>query len=197
MRKLASHNSLSYLVPQTWWGKILTPWTKCQDKNIYEQYRAGVRLFDIRIAYDDKLNFYVVHNKVRYKMTRDELRDILGFIRDTKDSEIRVLLDMRTEPKSAYLKESNFVWMMREWECAYNYPIKEAIIFWKWEFVVSNANISTRTIEEYHASVSGKWYEYILGTKWFARHRNEKKRKEWFAEKDDSTETKYLMLDYV
>ena len=47
---LGSHNSMTYLKPQKWWMKLINFTSKCQNKNIEEQYAAGVRYFDIRVC---------------------------------------------------------------------------------------------------------------------------------------------------
>ena len=35
---IGSHNSISYLPPKNFWGKITRLWNKCQDKTLEEQY---------------------------------------------------------------------------------------------------------------------------------------------------------------
>lgn len=46
---VASHNTFTYLTPTKWWAKIINFAARCQSKTIDEQYKAGVRFFDIRI----------------------------------------------------------------------------------------------------------------------------------------------------
>lgn len=50
--KLASHNSMTYLPIKKWWLKPFRFIAQCQNKTIEEQYQAGVRMFDIRIAFN-------------------------------------------------------------------------------------------------------------------------------------------------
>lgn len=49
---LGSHNSMSYLPPLHWWGWLMRPFARCQNKTIDGQLAAGVRCFDLRIAFD-------------------------------------------------------------------------------------------------------------------------------------------------
>lgn len=47
--KLASHNSISFATPRTWWQRLIASTAKCQSLDIQSQYEYGVRLFDIRL----------------------------------------------------------------------------------------------------------------------------------------------------
>lgn len=49
---LGTHNSMSYLPPLHWWGWLMTPFARCQNKTIDEQLAAGARCFDLRVAFD-------------------------------------------------------------------------------------------------------------------------------------------------
>jgi hypothetical protein len=64
--KLASHNSWSYLPPTKWWMRLFSFVAKCQAKNIREQYEDGVRLFDLRIRFDEYGNLILAHGLTEY-----------------------------------------------------------------------------------------------------------------------------------
>lgn len=65
--KLASHNSWSYLPPKKWWMRPFSFVAKCQNKNIREQYKAGVRLFDLRVKFMHYYGFPVLaHGLTEY-----------------------------------------------------------------------------------------------------------------------------------
>lgn len=70
----ATHNSGTGESPKNFWAKYFSFCAKCQNKTIEEQYRAGVRLFDIRIRKLGYL-FYVCHGLAVYEKT---LFDVLG-----------------------------------------------------------------------------------------------------------------------
>ena len=46
---LATHNSGTGEKGYGWWSFLLAPFAKCQSKTLVEQFREGVRLFDIRV----------------------------------------------------------------------------------------------------------------------------------------------------
>lgn len=69
--------------------------------------------------------------------------------------------------------------------------VDKAIIFWNWKHVIDGGI----NVIERHASVSAKWYEYILGTKRWARKHNQKMlTSESYA---IETDRNVLLLDYV
>lgn len=46
---LATHNSGTGEQGYGWWSFLYAPFAKCQSKTLVEQFREGVRLFDIRV----------------------------------------------------------------------------------------------------------------------------------------------------
>jgi hypothetical protein len=46
---LATHNSGTGEKGYGWWSFLYAPFAKCQSKTLVEQFREGVRLFDIRV----------------------------------------------------------------------------------------------------------------------------------------------------
>lgn len=46
---LGTHNSLSYAKPTKWWMKLINFTSRCQNMTIEEQFKYGVRYYDIRI----------------------------------------------------------------------------------------------------------------------------------------------------
>lgn len=77
--KLASHNTMSYLKPQ-WWVRPFAFMARCQSKDIYEQYKAGARMFDLRVTFDDNGTPYFAHGLASYKDY--DVDEILRWIRD-------------------------------------------------------------------------------------------------------------------
>ena len=63
---IGSHNSLTYLPAKTLVGKLLIPWTRCQNKTLVGQYNMGVRYFDIRGRFKKGI-CEIVHNKIAFK----------------------------------------------------------------------------------------------------------------------------------
>ncbi len=63
-----SHNSMTYLPPKTWWGRVFGFVARCQSKTIEEQWNAGVRYFDLRIGYDSDWNAEFRHGAIAYRL---------------------------------------------------------------------------------------------------------------------------------
>ena len=51
---VGTHNSMTYLRAVSPLWEAISCWWRCQDKTLDEQIAAGVRWFDIRIAYNNK-----------------------------------------------------------------------------------------------------------------------------------------------
>lgn len=189
---LGSHNTLSYLPPVNLWGKMTKPWGKCQDKNIEEQYNSGVRYFDIRVRQIRNV-WHIVHNKIDYgNMWLEKHQAIFKYIGE-KQVPIRLIYDQRTTPKMYEEYERGcFLGLIAELKKRFNIVIDSAITYWDWREYI---NESMCFIMEHHASVYAKWYEYILGTKRFAKKHNNKYIAVHMREK--LSETDVLLMDYL
>ena len=183
---IGSHNSMSYLPPKNLWGKVTRLWNKCQDKTIEEQFNKGVDYFDIRInLYNEEWHF--VHNKVDYGIVDNDIWKYLGETR----LPIRVIYDKRSKPKDINYRTNRFktyLWILME---RYNVNIDSAITYWDWKEHYK----PLIEVKEYHASVSAKWYQYLLGCKWFAKHYNNYAKKRHYGYSEDNE--RVLLLDYV
>ena len=183
---IGSHNSISYLPPKNLWGKITRLWNKCQDKTIEEQFNSGVDYFDIRInLYNEEWHF--VHNKVDYGIVDNDIWKYLGETR----LPIRVIYDKRSKPKDINYRTNRFktyLWILME---RYNVNIDSAITYWDWKEHYK----PLIEVKEYHASVSAKWYQYLLGCKWFAKHYNSYAKQIHYGYSED--DKRVLLLDYV
>lgn len=157
---IGSHNTLSYLPPKNLWGKITRPWNKCQDKTIEEQVNAGVDYFDIRIDFYNDGKWHFVHNRVDYGLVNN---DIWKYIGKTELS-IRIIYDRRSKPKDVILEKYRFTNYLSYLKEEYNINIDSAITYWDWKEYCK----PFIRVKEFHASVSAKWYQYLLGCKWFA-----------------------------
>lgn len=64
---LGAHNANTYLRPRKWWMKLIKFTSKCQKLTINDQFKHGVRYFDLRIRYDKKLGMFInCHGLVEY-----------------------------------------------------------------------------------------------------------------------------------
>ena len=180
---IGSHNTLSYLPPKNLWGKITRPWNKCQDKSIEEQVNAGVDYFDIRIDFYNDGKWHFVHNRVDYGVVNN---DIWKYIGKTEVS-IRIIYDRRSKPKNVILEKQRFIDYLSYLKEEYNINIDSAITYWNWKECCA----PFIRVKEFHASVSAKWYQYLLGCKWFANRYNN------FSKAANMCMNEVLLLDYV
>lgn len=58
---IGTHNSMTYLRPQKWYGWFIIPFARCQRKTIEEQWHDGARCFDLRIRFTKKGEPYFAH----------------------------------------------------------------------------------------------------------------------------------------
>lgn len=186
---LGSHNSFSYLTPTKWWMKLLTPWTRCQSKTIIEQYNAGIRYFDIRVAFNKCGDIRLVHNLVEYPSNK--LFEALKTLENKSDVHLRVVLDMRKIPKNHTMILQRFYNFLDYIKTHTAFTIDKAIVFWNWKHIIDDGI----EVIEYHASVSAKWYEYIWGLKCWTEYYNSAA----ISSKADviQSDNEVLLIDYV
>lgn len=186
---LGSHNSFSYLTPTKWWMRLLTPWAKCQNKTIIEQYNAGVRYFDIHVAFNEYGTIRLVHNWIEYPSSA--LFEALRVLNNKSGVHLRILLDMRKRPKDWAKIQKWFYGFLEYVMNNTTLTIDKAIVFWDWTHIIDNGI----EITEYHASVSAKWYEYIGGLEcWTELHNGDALLSH--SEITQNNE-KVLLIDYV
>lgn len=192
---IGSHNTFSYLPPKNFWGKITRLWNKCQDKTIQEQYDAGVRYFDIRIKLIDGF-WHIVHNNVDYgSCYYPTLASMFNKLAPKDNVYIRIILDVRKIPKNKEEYKEKFLNYINMFN-AYivkpdNVHLDSAIVYWEWKELLK----PSIEVKEYHASVSAKWYQYIFGTKKFAKLSNRYVRQTYYYYGEDNE--RVLLLDYV
>lgn len=58
---IGTHNSMTYLRPQKWYGWFMIPFARCQRKTIVQQWEAGARVFDLRVKFDRYGHSYFAH----------------------------------------------------------------------------------------------------------------------------------------
>lgn len=85
---LATHNSLTYAKGKTLLGKLLTPTWRCQDITIVQQYDMGVRMFDIRVAFNNGAKVY--HGFTELKI---DINAVLLYLDTKGDCYVRIVLE--------------------------------------------------------------------------------------------------------
>lgn len=88
MKLLGTHNSLSYL-PCQWYLRPLAWVGRCQTLNIAEQYKRGVRWFDIRIKYVNDRTISG-HGLLTYKV---DMESVFAWFNQHIDCIVRLYLE--------------------------------------------------------------------------------------------------------
>mgnify|MGYP004568968497 CR=1 FL=1 len=195
---LGSHNTMSYLPATKWWMKLITPWHRCQDRDIINQYNKGVRYFDIRLRVIDG-NWHFVHNRIDYgRANLDSLKEIARLAGFDKDYiYFRFILDEREKPKDENNLRGRFLkyiyHIIDTIQTPNNNVILDSVITaWNWEDIEASAD-ERLPISEYHASATHKWYNLILGTKIFSKLINTKT----LIEVSKYTESRVILVDFI
>jgi hypothetical protein len=163
---------------------------KCQSKDIEDQYwRYNVRCFDLRIKMNGHLDPVVVHNKMEYAITSEELYTQLYFLNSQKDCWVRVLLDVRCKKQYTPKQVSQFRNFCAELEERFSH-IKfwcgRNLYNWKedYEFKYSP------TCEEEYSSVC---YPKFLDDWWPWLYASLHNRGNWKR----GTDKAFMMMDFV
>lgn len=185
--KLGSHNSMSYLKPKNllmWPFKFMA---KCQKVDITEQYKLGVRLFDLRISFTERGVPEFRHGAIAYRgRVFDSLKELNSLGKNIK---VRVLLENSkyskrkdeqeqlfklfcTHIKNAYTNLKFFCGRRKyDWKLVYDFGVKDPQIVQK---------ISSMTWKKWD-----DWYPWL-----YAKIMNKKN----IAKADTK---KWLLLDFV
>ena len=189
---LGSHNSLSYLPIRHLWQRVCAPWARCQRLTLREQYDAGVRLFDIRVRFDEDRNTLFCHNNVVFKYGigdfKNDLRSLPGKVY------LRLILDMRKKPVDAESDKIVFLMFAACIKDIFKDKVKitEQRVFWEWKDY--QEPLIGMYLYEVYGSVSKTWYRF-LPPKWFSKVVNRQVRMVAGAFTEESD--KCLMIDYV
>ena len=62
----ATHNSMTFLKPVKWYYKIFRFMVQCQSLDILDQIKQGVKLFDLRIVFDENSQPHFAHGLVDF-----------------------------------------------------------------------------------------------------------------------------------
>ena len=115
---IGSHNSWSYLSPRKWWMKLISFTAKCQSYNIIDQYKVGVRCFDLRVRFN-KTELIIAHGMIEYNILEEELFDDLEYLNSKRDVCIRILHEVRTKKLHTEEAIENFVDFIIKLQCKF------------------------------------------------------------------------------
>lgn len=93
---IGSHNSFTFLQADKWYFNLFSFLWRCQTIDIYDQYKEGVRFFDIRVFWDSKSHLWrPCHGKCNFNgYSWESLDEIITFTGSRfKDTKYRIVLE--------------------------------------------------------------------------------------------------------
>lgn len=71
---------MSYLPVRQWWLRPFRRFGRCQDKDIFQQWKSGVRYFDLRVRFNERGSAVFAHGLLEYRseMSPEEVIRWLG-----------------------------------------------------------------------------------------------------------------------
>ncbi len=187
---IGSHNSWSYLPPKKFWMKLIKFTAKCQSLNIKEQYKLGVRCFDLRVRFNKDKIAKIYHGIIEYNYSPIELYEDLSWLNKQSDKVyIRILHEIRNKKNYTIDSINSFIDFIEL--VKFRFP---KLIFWcgrnlyNWEKDYDFGE--DPTCDEKYASVCSPkliddWIPW-----WFAFRNNKKIVKE-------GTDKDILLIDFV
>lgn len=114
---IGTHNSMTYLRPQKWYGWFMIPFARCQRKTIEQQWNDGARCFDLRIRFTKQGEPYFAHglyectHKANPAHVLEELYKLM--LRDNEQAVVRLILE---DPDKQNHNVYYFEQLCRVWE---------------------------------------------------------------------------------
>lgn len=114
---IGTHNSMTYLRPQKWYGWFMIPFARCQRKTIEQQWHDGARCFDLRIRFTKQGEPYFAHglyectHKANPAHVLEDLYKLM--IRDNEQAFVRLILE---DPDKQNHNVYYFEQLCRVWE---------------------------------------------------------------------------------
>lgn len=114
---IGTHNSMTYLRPQKWYGWFMIPFARCQRKTIEQQWNDGARCFDLRIRFTKQGEPYFAHglyectHKANPAHVLEELYKLM--LRDNEQAVVRLILE---DPDKQNYNVYYFEQLCRVWE---------------------------------------------------------------------------------
>lgn len=102
MKKIGTHNSMTYLKPYKWYMYPFKFIAKCQSVSIEKQYELGARMFDIRVSFD---KYGLPEFRHGHMVFEGDVYKTLDFL-NKKGVYVRLLLEVNKYDK---VKEEHFI----------------------------------------------------------------------------------------
>ncbi|UKK52123.1 hypothetical protein L6472_05965 [Prevotella sp. E13-17] len=92
---IGSHDSWTFLRPKRWWMRLFAFTARCQQLNIYDQYAAGARCFDLRVKFTNGV-LKIAHGLIDYEVSETEVMGDLYYLNMHPDTYVRVIHEIRS-----------------------------------------------------------------------------------------------------
>ena len=167
---LGSHNSMSYLPVKQWYLKPFYWVGRCQSKDIEEQYKTGVKLFDFRIRFEENNAPVFAHGPMKFK---GDVYEYLTMLNKIAESPVycRIILESNSPMKNQEKQEELFIEFCKnlsnypniipfggrrkyDWSILYNFGTKEPVLDDKYS---STTNIFGGPINKWTAKIDDIW----------------------------------------
>lgn len=189
---IGSHNSWSYLKPTKWWMRLFAFTAKCQTYDIKTQYNDyGVRMFDLRIRFDEDGSPIICHGLMEYKYDITDLYSDLNWLDSQEDVTIRYLLELRgnycnteewqREQFIKFYENAKFLYRKLNWAEGRDLPDFDRLIF-----DIPEVNIVEKYSSVCPPKIIDDWWPWL-----YAKLHNKKNKEKY---KNDNC---YLLIDYV
>lgn len=188
---LGSHNSFTFLKPVK--NRLLSPFAKCQSKDLITQYDDGVRFFDFRFKFDSSM-VQVSHGLVDYEdYGLYEMLDLLNDLAKKERIYYRILLEYNRKPEAFfYIKKT----ALRFCDCLEDFcpNLINCGVYCKWDGKPLKETSNTLQILHKYSSVLG-WKRFFWIPWLYAKIYNKKFKKEFKSVIDSDDQV--LLLDFV
>lgn len=173
---LGSHNSLSYLPIKNKWNLFM----RCQNHTLNEQYNLGVRLFDIKVRYNGKIQFCCGNTVFDYTESQfyEDVRHFGG------EAYFKFTLDMKNKPEISTLIKQFFFDFIVDFSHTFRNIVTIVGVYILWEHKDYTMELSGQYVEDFlcktnslniynkYSTKSKTIFKY-LPPKWFANIVNE------------------------
>lgn len=189
MKKIGTHNSMSYLPSKKWY---MTPFkfiAKCQRKNIKEQYKLGARMFDIRVSFDKNGIPEFRHGSMVYKGNVEETLETINNL--PEKVYVRLILEANKPAKDDKVKEDLFSLFCTKWKNKYtNIRFFAGRRKYDWKLIYDFKRKEPTLIQKISSmtgTVLDDWYPLM-----YAKVHNKKNIKE-----HKGNSSKWLLVDFI
>ena len=195
--KIGSHNTFSYLRPKKWY--MLPFWfvSKCQSKDIVDQYESGARIFDIRINFDKNYKFQISHGFMAFNISEGDveffLEQLNNLANDNNKIYIRLIYELNydLDDEDRQSKEEDlFKSYCKKWQDKYG----KLIFFggnrkYDWDILFDFKTDAPRFVDLYSSTTGTVWDDWCPWL--YATLHNKVNLEEY--ENDD----KYVLMDFI